>query len=1808
MSYLDISDDNLIEDLLLRKEFYWTKRWPTNRKHTAVDDIIPRFILDESITSGRYLKLLGHQQFTENFMNPHTDYKRIHLKWSTGSGKTIGGLSIAKNFIDIYRLERETGNIEIGSVFIIGFSERAFKNELLSYPEFGFLSKEERSKLEKLKRIAATGGKADIDKYRDMVTKIKKRFSNRKGNGFYRFFGYKSFVNRIFVTSLSYNINEMSEAQIRAALASGKITYNEALLKEFKNSLVICDEIHNVYNTAEKNNWGIAIQAVLDKEPTVRCVTLSATPFNNSPTEVIDLLNLLLPTEKRVTRNEFFTNDKDLKPGALDKIAKLSRGRFSFLVDVNPKFYPKLITIGEPLKAIPYLKFIRSPMSAFHYKTYKKIYTGSLSQDSQYIVDFVLDNPEDDSDKAIGIYQTNQIKRLLPNASQKWKDKHGLDYDDDKIVGDALSADRLPRYSAKYSTMLKKILEAIKKDHGKIFIYHNVVHMSGVLFIEQILLKNGFLDEFSGSSDNTICMRCGRKRKEHHKDEITGGFDGSDLDSDSDSDSDLDYDDYDVELSDVDDDENPYVEDSPIINTTAISINDSDVFTIYETSDNYKIDLVHNYLLSAKPEYLEIFKEKLTNYTDKPIIIRIPNELGKPFGDWLLKNKYQLLSHTSSHSELIKPTAKVDHFELSVEGGHISVVSETNINKPINKLTYKLDSSHTINQDKLNKLDDEVKTLITTDTAIPLQHYTNETIKELSRTLDMSNTTEYHRRNTTFKRALHWGQLKLILSEIEFLTKVLEDKPTKPIHFVYAGAAPGNHIKYLQKMFPTVYFELYDPNKFAISGNKNLKIYNTFFTSDIAKSIATRKDIYLAFCSDIRTEPATEENVKQNSDMQLEWWKIMSPDMTMFKFRLPWDDGKTEYPEGDIYVQAYPGPTSTETRLIVKKNAKLIKYDNKQYEHACFYHNSINRNCKYITELGELNLESDGLDNCYDCSSFITIVSNYIKTTGSKKNILDLIKSIEHEIMQGKYTIKDKTLDYFNETFSLFHKKVVNKCSNELCNKCKYVDLNNVLINKKSKAKHAVSPTIGGYTKHKFIPARFVMAHSDIEKAQMEYSLEKFNSIDNVDGSKFLILVGSKIIKESYDLKAIQNLLIMGRPDNIPTLIQIRGRAIRKNSHRGLPPEKRVVRVSILTTCLPIKQESGPDKGEYALSYEEEKYRDKIASFQTIQKIEKVIHENAIDAVINHDKIKHLESGDPLDILPFEPKYANLFKREFDISELNLATFNIFHADKEVNLIKSIVKRLFVELSSVWEYNDLFAAVKNPPVRYDMEINTHLFTLDHFLIAMEQLIWHNSPTVTEPIINRGIVGGGLYNLDTDSDNVEYDEYDPYDVNGTSMFNSYGDRDPYSSLGVYKSGGAMKSIPESTTIYNTDVIDHLYDVHDKIIALPGGQDSIIVSIIDNNNKKFYILFPINYANETPDIDIELPYRIIKQEEQKIINMNSFIQTKRINFDYDDKKKIFYRKYADIAIENMENVICEYGSSFHMKFLEECIEYVFNVWTNPTVELSELHEFYFKMLYYYDLLSLVLFAHTTKPRIFKEYTKYAIPIRAKDIKLKALTKYENRKEELEDISPPDNSELASSGMINLLKSTYNRTSNAWIPQEFRENYNKTVQDSIDLFVGKKKRAKTITKVSADLLPIGHYISKFPRLYHPERGWDENPTYSQNEVNWKENNLIIGFDERSNTGVHIRFKIRNPIHNIKKYKDSRLIENGTVCKSKSKSHLRMIAKKLDCAVPDKINVEELCMLIRSKLIRLELKERIKQSTLKFFYFHFEQKIFTR
>jgi cap2 methyltransferase len=288
-------------------------------------------------------------------------------------------------------------------------------------------------------------------------------------------------------------------------------------------------------------------------------------------------------------------------------------------------------------------------------------------------------------------------------------------------------------------------------------------------------------------------------------------------------------------------------------------------------------------------------------------------------------------------------------------------------------------------------------------------------------------------RNTS---ALHWGQRKLLMSEIEFLT--LHGDKAQLV--VYAGAAKGYHIPYLAAMFPTHHFHLYDPAEFAIAPTDRISIYNEKMTDKIAKRYGRQQkedEGSLLFISDIRTvdnpaypQGATEqqrqaidisyaEAIAGDNQLQLQWSQLMRPAMSMVKFKLPYHDvdqkDYTMYPRGQIYLPVWGRPTTTETRLMYPDPSDLIAYPHKQYEDQMFYFNTNTLLSWYPYSAGAAPI---GIDHCYSCRAELYILERYVKKTYSpqltysitQQLVKNLSERLSPHLSPQHYTLLDKTL------------------------------------------------------------------------------------------------------------------------------------------------------------------------------------------------------------------------------------------------------------------------------------------------------------------------------------------------------------------------------------------------------------------------------------------------------------------------------------------------------------------------------------------------------------------------------------------------------------------------------------------------------------------------------------------------------------------------------------------------------------------------------------------------------------------------------
>lgn len=380
---------------------------------------------------------------------------------------------------------------------------------------------------------------------------------------------------------------------------------------------------------------------------------------------------------------------------------------------------------------------------------------------------------------------------------------------------------------------------------------------------------------------------------------------------------------------------------------------------------------------------------------------------------------------------------------------------------------------------------------------------------------DIPHTLAYTQVRKVFKTDVHIGQLKLLLTEIEFLTDSLN--ANEPAIVVYAGSAPSNKIYQLSEMFRNIKFVLVDPNEHYVmypnytdmythmqdfmffKVNRNSKYKDKIITTpigdmprgsfagnvenicDIIENEPRRffilEDYYtdevsawlhpltqrhkVLFISDIRSRYEKSDNPSSldiiwNSAMMYNWLDILKPARFMLKFRTPYEvndeaykqivkeyderpyihsafesckipmienfkQGKFTYIKPEvIYMQAFAGPSSTESRL-VGSTLELHDFDCNDYNDKYFYYNRIHRQYGFHTDHEALLSPELGIDRCGDCAIMCTVFKNYFDKYGggSTQVIHDLIKNTLKTIrrdlkfsdtVHGRYFTKYKNI------------------------------------------------------------------------------------------------------------------------------------------------------------------------------------------------------------------------------------------------------------------------------------------------------------------------------------------------------------------------------------------------------------------------------------------------------------------------------------------------------------------------------------------------------------------------------------------------------------------------------------------------------------------------------------------------------------------------------------------------------------------------------------------------------------------------------
>lgn len=239
----------------------------------------------------------------------------------------------------------------------------------------------------------------------------------------------------------------------------------------------------------------------------------------------------------------------------------------------------------------------------------------------------------------------------------------------------------------------------------------------------------------------------------------------------------------------------------------------------------------------------------------------------------------------------------------------------------------------------------------------------------------------YRRRKGELKTVCHWGQRKLLMSEIEFLTNYTN--PGRDSLIVYAGAAPGSHLAYLCRLFPRVIFECVGNALYTCKASNAIRLRREELTPQVAAEYADRNTYpHVLFISDVRAadpdEGESDAQIRREMSDQMSAHNAIRPEASMLKFRLSWQPGVTPYLDGRVHLPIWGPVTTSESRLVVERGAGMRDWDNTVYESQMFQFNTHTRVALYPHPVPSQHVGAEGLCHCYDCTAELHVLKEYL--------------------------------------------------------------------------------------------------------------------------------------------------------------------------------------------------------------------------------------------------------------------------------------------------------------------------------------------------------------------------------------------------------------------------------------------------------------------------------------------------------------------------------------------------------------------------------------------------------------------------------------------------------------------------------------------------------------------------------------------------------------------------------------------------------------------------------------------------------------
>jgi hypothetical protein len=189
---------------------------------------------------------------------------------------------------------------------------------------------------------------------------------------------------------------------------------------------------------------------------------------------------------------------------------------------------------------------------------------------------------------------------------------------------------------------------------------------------------------------------------------------------------------------------------------------------------------------------------------------------------------------------------------------------------------------------------------------------------------------------------------------------------------------------------------------------------------------------------------------------------------------------------------------------------------------------------------------------------------------------------------------------------------------------------------------------------HDFKQGAYILFTGETKGPEVKQLVNEVRHAKNKDGSVIKIILGTNRVEVGLNFFNIREVHIVDPWHHFNKIEQVVGRALRKESHKNLPPNKRNVSVYLHCSTVPIEDVQIDNKN--IETSDEKTYRNAYIKSKRIAEVTRIIKRNAVDCILN-------KNGNQLTIEYF----GNTENRILTSQKIQL--FNVFYGDVNGDVI-----------------------------------------------------------------------------------------------------------------------------------------------------------------------------------------------------------------------------------------------------------------------------------------------------------------------------------------------------------------------------------------------------------------------------------------------------------------------------------------------------------------------------------------------------------